>query len=378
MSAVARTGEAEPILESIYAAALDPRQWPGALARAAGELDASSAFFFSAHSAAERTAVCHTHNHAPELTRDFLGRWHSHDVWAQRAPAHGVRPGQVVCGTDLVPERELARTSFYADFLRTHGIERMMGSMLFGPADAQRMPLTHLCWYRPPGAREFEGAARERLARWVPHFRRALRVQRRLSWLPCGPGEAALDAMYVASLLLDADGVIRHSNAPAAALLAALPPGCVRFGRLRSLGLRSSPSLADALAACGPANPVLLSAYLGGERPQVLAATLVHVAAETVPSMEGQGDGDPCHLLLVELPRSNGAQVAASVADLFQLTPAEVRVLGELLQGSAPAGIAQACGTSVATIRTQISSILLKTGTRGQADLLLLLRGMRF
>ena len=31
-----------------------------------------------------------------------------------------------------------------------------------------------------------------------------------------------------------------------------------------------------------------------------------------------------------------------------------------------------------ATVRTQISSILLKTGTRGQADLLLLLRGMRF
>jgi DNA-binding CsgD family transcriptional regulator len=52
--------------------------------------------------------------------------------------------------------------------------------------------------------------------------------------------------------------------------------------------------------------------------------------------------------------------------------------LGGLLDGQAPAAIASASGTSLPTVRTQISSLLTKTSTKGQTELLLLLRDIRY
>lgn len=360
----------------IYAAALEPREWPEALRRAAEGIGASSAFFFSAHSDTDRDAVCHAHNHSPEMVRDFFRHWHAHDAWAQRAPAKGVRAGQVVRGSELLDDRELTRTAFYGDFLRKHEVGRMVGSVLFDGTGPEGLPFTHMCWYRPPGREEFDGRASAQVQGWVGHVQQALRIQRRLGWLSDTEGEPALDALYVASMLLDERGAIQHCNEPAQALLASLPAGCVRFGRLRSIGLRCAPSVADALASCRPARPVRLAAYLGGERPQVVHATMLDVSGSMRCPLPGQHG--PRYLLLLELPRVDGRQVAEAVAPLFGLSPAETRVLGGLLQGRPPGGIAQACGTSVATVRTQISSILTKTGCNGQTELLLLLRGMRF
>ena len=82
--------------------------------------------------------------------------------------------------------------------------------------------------------------------------------------------------------------------------------------------------------------------------------------------------------LLVELPRPDGRRVAQAVSGLFGLTPAEARVLGELLVGKPPAAIAQALGSAVATVRTQMSSIFSKTTTGSQSELLLLLRVRRW
>lgn len=370
------TGNAGARLAGIYAAAFEPDRWPDILGNTGIDVGASSAFFFSAHSDADRNSVAHVHNHAPELVRDFFGHWHRHDAWAQQAPLKGVRAGHIVRGSTLVDPGELRRTAYFNDFLRHHGIERMVGAVLFDGTEADRVPFTHICWYRPPGAADFEGRDAERLQRLLPHFQRAMRVHRRLSWLPSSTDSPALDALYVASLLLDGRGVIQHCNTPAQGLLASLPVGSVRFGRLRSIGLRCTPSVDEALAACQPARPVRLTAYLGGSRPQVVSATMLDIAQ--APLGRSGADGGPRFLLLVELPRATSGQAAEAVAPLFGLTPAETRVLEGLLQGLPPAGIAQACGSAVATVRTQISSILVKTGTRGQTDLLLLLRALRF
>ncbi|HZY16119.1 MAG TPA: LuxR C-terminal-related transcriptional regulator, partial [Ramlibacter sp.] len=87
--------------------------------------------------------------------------------------------------------------------------------------------------------------------------------------------------------------------------------------------------------------------------------------------------GERHYLLLVELPRGGGLATARSVAALFALTPAEVRVLGGLLDGATPAAIARGAGSALATVRTHISNILAKTDTAGQAELLVSLRGLR-
>jgi DNA-binding CsgD family transcriptional regulator len=364
---VPRTPE-DPILSRVYDAALGEGGWEAVLSTVADRIGAHSSFFFSAHSKSERTAVSCVYNLSGEMVSDFFSHWYTEDVWEHGARRVGVRAGDVVLGTDLVPQEDVLRTGYYCDFLRPNGIASMVGSMLFGPEDPGGMPLTHLCWYRPPGHASFGHGERRHLNRVVPHVRRALRLRRRLSWCADGPQPGALQAMYVAAIELNASGAVLRHNDAAAGFLQRLPVGCMRFGVLRSLGQSCAPSLPAALAASTPANPVRVTAYLAGDTPQVLMATVVCIS-------DSEG---PRFLVLVELPRAQGRKVAQSVAPLFGLSAAEERVLGELLEGRSPAGISDACGTALPTVRTQISSILAKTGTKGQTELLLLLRSLRF
>jgi DNA-binding CsgD family transcriptional regulator len=360
--------EENPVLTQIYAAAAGQGSWEPALATLAAGIDAGSAFFFSAHSKSDRGAVAHVHNLSQQMVGDFFSHWYTEDLWEHGSRRLALRPGQVVLGTELVPHDQVLRSGYFCDFLRHNGIASMVGSMVFGPEEPDGMPLTHLCWYRPASKEPFGDPQKRHLRRAMPHFQRGLRLQRRLSWFGDGMQGDALHAMYVAAFELNADGFMARHNDAAAGLLRLLPASCMRFGVLRSLGERCAPALPEALAACTPANPVRITAYLPGDAPQVLMATLVCTGA----------DAPDRFLLLVELPREQGRRVAQSVAPLFGLSPAEVRVLGELLEGRAPAAIADACGTSMPTVRTQISSILAKTGTRGQMELLLLLRSLRF
>lgn len=57
------------------------------------------------------------------------------------------------------------------------------------------------------------------------------------------------------------------------------------------------------------------------------------------------------------------------LTECFGLSPTEARVAVQLAQGAVIKQIAKAHGTSVSTIRTQVVSILNKTGVRRQADL---------
>jgi DNA-binding CsgD family transcriptional regulator len=54
--------------------------------------------------------------------------------------------------------------------------------------------------------------------------------------------------------------------------------------------------------------------------------------------------------------------------DLYRLTPAEVRVALLLVEGMAPKEIAVSNQVTINTVRTQIKSLLNKTGTRRQAE----------
>jgi DNA-binding CsgD family transcriptional regulator len=365
------------VLASIYEAALQPAQWAVALEQIGTQISASSAFLFSSHSETEPEAFVHVHNHAPEMARDFGAYWHTQDEWANAARRTGImRSGTWVVGTELVPVDHLRKTTFFNDFCKPNGIEGLLGGVLFDGSEADGMPFTNVCWYRPPEAEPFQAGEKERVKALVPHLQRALRVQRGIRALADDRVEKALGALRVASLVLDREGRLHTCNQVAATLLESLPAGCVRFGQLRSIGEKCSPSIAEALAACSAANPVRIVAVLPAGRPQLVEATLMRLPSEGMSPLGSHEDER--FLLLIELPRTDGYGAAAAVAGLYGFSPAEVRVLGGLLEGATPAEISAASGTTMNTVRTQIGHLLQKTNTKRQTELLLLMRGMRF
>jgi DNA-binding CsgD family transcriptional regulator len=59
----------------------------------------------------------------------------------------------------------------------------------------------------------------------------------------------------------------------------------------------------------------------------------------------------------------------SSAASLYQLTTAEIQVLGQILQGHALADIADILGLARSTVKTHLEAIYRKTQTKRQAEL---------
>jgi DNA-binding CsgD family transcriptional regulator len=63
------------------------------------------------------------------------------------------------------------------------------------------------------------------------------------------------------------------------------------------------------------------------------------------------------------------------VAQHYQLTPAEQRILLRLVEGQSPKQMAEELCVTVATVRTHVQTLLFKTTCRRQIDLLRLVLG---
>jgi DNA-binding CsgD family transcriptional regulator len=364
----------EAVVAGIYDAALHPQRWSEALQGVAAGIGASSAFFFSTHSDTQPDAVVHTLNYSPEMVQSFGEYWHTEDEWANAARRAGrMCRGTLVRGCELVPASQMGRTAFYNEFCRPHGVGAMVGGVLFDGSEADTMPFVNLCWYRPPGHDEFEDGAKDRLRALMPHFQRALRIQRRVAWATDARAAQALAALRVATIVLDRTGEVHFRDAHGDAWLRSLPSGSWRMGKLRTVGRRSAPALAVALAQCRPDQPVRLAALDGSATPRVVRATLLHLDEDSpiVPAATRER-----YLLLVELPLNDPDDAVRAAAELYGLTNGEARVLARLMTGESPAEIAVSAAISIATVRTHLSNLFGKTGTKGQVELILLLRGL--
>lgn len=72
-------------------------------------------------------------------------------------------------------------------------------------------------------------------------------------------------------------------------------------------------------------------------------------------------------VLIAELGRPTGN--LESFAKLYRLTPAEIRVLKQLLIHENTRDIAEALHVSMKTLRTQLSALFAKTQTKNQREL---------
>jgi DNA-binding CsgD family transcriptional regulator len=81
------------------------------------------------------------------------------------------------------------------------------------------------------------------------------------------------------------------------------------------------------------------------------------------------------HIFVVTSVTNPKAPAAHILHGLFDLSPAEARVAQKIVEGSSIEDIAAANNLSRETIRSQLKSVLTKTGTSRQAELVGLLMG---
>lgn len=351
------------LIAHLYDAAMDDSLWPGTASRIAAAFGSTSAVLkLHGNEARVMLLECTDNLILPERRQAWADDWHRRDLWVQRSVAHGM--SKILTDEDLVTPDEQARSGFYQEWLRHLGIHHLLGAVF--PTTGRTIGVLGI--HRPGRAGAYALPERRQAMLLLPHLQRALRLRERLAVVSGDQAASrqALDRLDTAVLLVDDSGRVLHASAMADHLLRANPQLTLLHGRLSA----RSPALHDRLmsllrAAMDGAHGRLAEAgaALSIPRPQRMPLTL-----EVAPLRRPAAVFTEQRSAVLVFIRDPEAPIAAArLRELFGLTRSESAVAAALGHGSSLAEIAADLGIGLATARSHVKRILVKTGTHRQA-----------
>jgi DNA-binding CsgD family transcriptional regulator len=180
---------------------------------------------------------------------------------------------------------------------------------------------------------------------------------------------STLDSIVIGVVIVGEQGRILHANQAAQRMFAARSPIDSLGGCLSALQGELTKELRRAIAAAQQDAKSIAGAGIGV--PLVdkhLAAATAHV----LPLACGRGDASAAAAVFVTPAGAALPAEIGTVTRIFNLTPAEARLLQHLVTGASLTEAATALGITEATARTHRNHIFTKTGVSRRNDLLVL------
>jgi DNA-binding CsgD family transcriptional regulator len=362
---------AQGLIERIYEAAIEPEGWEAFL-DSLGTALGGAALLLTIESPSRRgpgTAV--THGIDPAFKEQFDKYYSRICPWVE-----GGVPAEGKVHLSRIPERDLASTEFYADWMRPQGL--LPGPIIDGTVHATRDGSHSAIFGGPPkGGRLLGEAELELCQSLMPHLQRAIRVTQRLSTLEAGgrAGDAMLERLPIGAALVNAEGQVVWANHALEAMLEEKDGLAIRRDGLHGMTAADTRALqisvAEAAATGAGANP-------GGESQISLArpsGRLSHTALVfPIPHKPGElFDSKPAVGILVTDPERQITLEPKLLQRLYSLTPAEAQLTALLVEGKRLEEAATELGIRFNTARHQLRHVFAKTGTDRQASLLRLI-----
>jgi DNA-binding CsgD family transcriptional regulator len=317
-----------------------------------------------------------------DVVLEYLREWHR--VSPHVAHMAALPVGEVMNSERSFPSAQYASHPFYRDFWGAYGVRSVLGAKAAQDSEQVAMLGATRANGHPPFTPEHEA----RMAGCVRHLGAALRIA--ASLLPMRTaGIVGLGLMQASSrpmMLLDDQLRLMASNAPADSLLARADTLYVSRGQLLCASSDDAAQLSRAMArilqsdaalglpvhtaadgAAVNSSPSRTALRLAGPNGTRLLCSLWHMRPEHT---QGAFGPQPVALLSVNADAPVDAQWLGA---MFDLTPAEATVAAALMTGRDVKQIAQDHNRSVHTVRSQMRSVLQKTGARRQVDLVQLL-----
>lgn len=358
------------IIGDIYDCAFNPDGWVSVLNRITAATDAAY------------TTI------ALASTRDSHGRFAAHSSW----DADQMRLLQVEYGFDDIPglkpavtgdidtplttlsclsEPELRATRFYREWAGPQGLRE--GCMVKFVDTSDRIGLLGTSIYADRDV--ISGEEQRFLALLSPHLRRAALIGDLLDQARVMGHfyRETLQALSTPILFTDAEGGLLYANASAERMLSAEAPIFSRGGILQPQNPARSGALLTAIAAASSADVKLGARGIGlpisgvGEKPAV--AYVLPLTAGTARAAFRPARA----AVFVSTTISTTPIPEAVLITLFNLTPAEARVLLKVGSGVGMAATALSLGINENTLKTHLNRIYAKTGTSRQHDLVKLI-----
>lgn len=374
------------LIGDVYQAGLEPEHWPQVLARLSQAFEGDLACIYTPVVAHPGQAIYLTHNFTEAMESAYTAYYHRIDAWTQTAVAQDrYTKGLMAFGEEIISQPDLHRTEFYNDFLKPNGLEWIVSTVLFDGRVDPGVPATHMTFTRHPDHKAFGPAELRLIQALAPHVRRALVTHWRLTEarIRLTAHESALEHLGYGVVLLGEGERVLHLNRLAEDMLRKADGLMLSSGHLHAVNVQEDAALSKLLAdaALGVGGDLAVSrsekaaegAQMDGKPVYVISA-LPLKEMQAAFGMAGNGVlSRPRAMLLIHDPlaarRSGGPN---NFADVFHLTPAEMRVLALLVDELAPKQIAVELGVGIRTVRSHLSSLYTKTGTRNQRSLIAL------
>ncbi|MBD8874020.1 hypothetical protein [Rhodanobacter sp. DHB23] len=357
------------LLQILYSAPLQQEQWQRFLGLVSNYTRSSTGFFISTDDRLQPAVLAEGGQSQGKLVSTY------NQAYAQSDPFRGAiiryartrNPVGVYTEDDLLPDDGLLQTPIYRDLLVPANLRHAAITIL---ALSVRC-LDAISLWRTPDEGPVDAGSRGLLELLIPHVQIALEVNRRIRASEQGlaGAEVMADACPTATFVLTADGTIRQCNAAAESLLRAGDGLRSKHGQLAADDLHAERALEKLLSDVGTSflppgrEPCcVLSMQRGsGKRPLQLIAT-------PLPDDRRQRTGGEV-LLLATDPVAPAHFYDDLLRALYDFTPAEIEVANGLLMGYSAQEIACLRRVAIGTVRQQIKSMLAKTGTCRQSDM---------
>jgi len=348
----------------IYACATEPARLPEVLRLFNELVGGATAQIFTRDLASGAIVASQVADAAHEpVGRHYLSHWGAFDPRVKWFSSRS--SNKVLRCHELFDEAFVAASSFYQDFMVPHGLRWS----LVGRYQVEPGTETVILSMRPAASRPFEPWTAHTLLQLLPHFERSSGIAAKLERQSAAvqSAMAMMKSLPTPCLLTDNAGRCLEAND---AFSVALEPLSMRLvtGRVRF-------TRSDLQAQWESA--------LFETHTTALAATMVfadtggrHWKARLLPWQAPVEQHDNLkRKMIVVIFSEMAAQPhpmppAGSMAATARLTRAEVEVLAGLLKGLPAKAIATRRSASVNTVRTQIVSILEKTGYNSQKELM--------
>lgn len=309
----------------------------------------------------------------PQFFALYRAHFWDKDPWARESDRKGLlRAGNTASDDQVLSQHELQKEEIYPDFLIPMDATRICCSILAVDGDPL-IPRTYLSLFRGLRSRPFSDGDRQTLALLAPHMLQALRLahQMRFAVSETDDLRAALHDLSRGIVLIDKDKQVVFANLTAEQLCAAqLGITMIRDSKAGRCVLRGSTAQLDrrlqevldaavrrASSSALSAEPTVSPLALTGDGQLIVTAAPMRHA-------DFAGGDRPCVVIYLEDAAVKSHPTERLYFKLFGLSPAEARLACALAAGDEPRAVALRQNVSENTVRTQIRSLLHKTGTR--------------
>ena len=353
------------LLATLYAAPLDNAHWQRFLQQLCDVTESDVGFFLVNESSRGIKMLALAGPEAALTSQESYNKSYAYKDPFRESFMRNPRIG-LIEGSDLVPHEELVKTDLYREFLEPQQLHHMTSLVL---SVSPRLHEVVTMW-RGGDRPHLAPALSELLQLLLPHLQTALEIQRRLNAAEdrASSAEAVLDASTAASFVLDSAGRVLYTNSVGRRLIADGVSLTVRNERLMLNDFARQAQFRFLLTACVNLNQTSAGGALALDRMPGLRPLQLLVSPLRLEHIS-----DARVLVLVTDPELGVRFPDTILRALYDLTPAETEIANGLLTGFSIDELAILRNVPLNTANAELNSLMSKTRSRRQSDLLRLL-----